>query len=1073
MKNRALFPRVFPWVLASAVAVSASDRPGLIEAEGADDFWKFYEKYPRLQDFYPFGVYGDPGRWSPFGHSPETYNQILLDLLAENYVNVIWSTSTHRLVVDPEDMKSPKLSSFGRWYYGEELKLHEMKAIPSLINWMRFDKPVFSKYQRAEPFLNEKEIAEVEKELRGVLDFAKQIGQSYPDSIVGFVSDDEPSHLAPAIAALRLLEKNTMLPATTCIPSWGGFQVFAAHMQPATGDWYPTGDATRNSWSVASNLRWLQENHPDRVFWFLPLASAYHGGHEPTLPGLRDSRPSRAELRLQFWQAVALGCKGFFYYNTGGWIDWAGGEDNLLNPVLKPNVPDNLMEEIRELGRDITAIGPLLLSCRPDTSISLKSHSGVVRYPEFEGPALDCGLLKDVRNDRYFVVVWNNDVDQMRPGGVFFPPEVLANRKVYDLSTLEETEYFEEGRFLKLPLPPGGGRIFLIANEKEFAACRDTILRHRVTPERVRARMRLRLATAQRVESKEANELVAQAQAAERERNWEKAAWLYRGVVASIDKAEAKVADLKPTRDALDRVAEVLSVSDDLLRTSGYRLFDLPRDNQHFHWNHFLNKDIGKELRDWVSLCQGYFDALGRFRAGQFWSFTLHDQLLSLEEWAKQNQQAIQTAIDKRLAEVRKPFRVAFVTPDRNEVESTILYAWGWEHCQVTWITPNRKGQLTDAAGKAFNPADYEVVWIHQLRFQQPVPKDQKVESADVLMPELVDKPMLQTLRNFVENGGGLLLSGIAGLYTLVLEVEKTPPDRLRENSFFQRAFGVGLAPAADCAKHPVFAGLPTDGFYTNANFPENNLVPECAYEMKNPSGILVANELDDVYGPIENYASIIEYRLGKGKVMVFGGRSCDFSPGEAFSLPKGNDRFALRDRMRTVTLNALGYLASKETFQPEKAATAVREREKPQFLPVEGWLFRTDPKNVGMRDGWFRPGLDTRDWKPLRVDSNWESQGFANYDGYAWYRFAFTAANRPGKKAMLRFGAVDEEAVVYIDGKLAGKHQEGPNGWDKPFALDITNLLTDSPKEHLLAVQVFDSMAAGGIWKPVALGYE
>ena len=95
------------------------------------------------------------------------------------------------------------------------------------------------------------------------------------------------------------------------------------------------------------------------------------------------------------------------------------------------------------------------------------------------------------------------------------------------------------------------------------------------------------------------------------------------------------------------------------------------------------------------------------------------------------------------------------------------------------------------------------------------------------------------------------------------------------------------------------------------------------------------------------------------------------------------------------------------------------------------------------------------------------------DYNGFAWYRLSFTMANQPGKKTMLHFGAVDEEAVVYLDGKLAGTHNEGKNGWDKPFALDLTPRLTEEAKPHQIAIQVFDSMAAGGIWKPVYIRYE
>ena len=60
-------------------------------------------------------------------------------------------------------------------------------------------------------------------------------------------------------------------------------------------------------------------------------------------------------------------------------------------------------------------------------------------------------------------------------------------------------------------------------------------------------------------------------------------------------------------------------------------------------------------------------------------------------------------------------------------------------------------------------------------------------------------------------------------------------------------------------------------------------------------------------------------------------------------------------------------------------------------------------------------------------------------YNGLVWYQRTFEAAALPaGKRAFLRFGAVDYSAAVYVNGKLAGKHIGGFT----PFALEVTGLL-------------------------------
>jgi hypothetical protein len=270
----------------------------------------------------------------------------------------------------------------------------------------------------------------------------------------------------------------------------------------------------------------------------------------------------------------------------------------------------------------------------------------------------------------------------------------------------------------------------------------------------------------------------------------------------------------------------------------------------------------------------------------------------------------------------------------------------------------------------------------------------------------------------------------------------------------------------------------------------------ECAWQKVTPSGRVVATEFDVVYGPMDPYAAVVEYGTGKGKVLVLGGRACDFTPKVGFSLPAKpgqpnslksgsnlawNNQYGLRERLRLFTRNALEYTAAKDAvFAPDAAeagkaqaeraaAKERREREEGVELPSDQWLFRPDPKDVGQKENWFAQAHPTADWKPLRVGLCWDAQGYENCTGFAWYRRAVPLANQPGKKTFLRFGAVDEAATVYLDGKLVG---ESNVDWDKPFEFDITASLTAAPTEHVIAVRVYNRLAAGGIWKPISVRY-
>ena len=137
--------------------------------------------------------------------------------------------------------------------------------------------------------------------------------------------------------------------------------------------------------------------------------------------------------------------------------------------------------------------------------------------------------------------------------------------------------------------------------------------------------------------------------------------------------------------------------------------------------------------------------------------------------------------------------------------------------------------------------------------------------------------------------------------------------------------------------------------------------------------------------------------------------------------------------------------------------------------LPEAGWKFATDPDGTGHDRDFFAEKFDDSNWKSIGV-GNWETQGFPDYDGFAWYRIVFDAPKKCDSNAVeLNFGGVDEEAWVWLNGTFVGQHAVGVSGWDKPFQLDVTDEVRWG-KRNLLVVRVFDARMAGGIWKPIKL---
>ena len=90
----------------------------------------------------------------------------------------------------------------------------------------------------------------------------------------------------------------------------------------------------------------------------------------------------------------------------------------------------------------------------------------------------------------------------------------------------------------------------------------------------------------------------------------------------------------------------------------------------------------------------------------------------------------------------------------------------------------------------------------------------------------------------------------------------------------------------------------------------------------------------------------------------------------------------------------------------------------------------------------------------PTSVPSSWQSQfaDLRDYAGVAWYwRSVDLQPPAHDQVALLRFGAVDYLAEVYVNGQKAGSHEGGY----LPFEFDITSLLRSG--ENQIAVRIVD----------------
>lgn len=125
-------------------------------------------------------------------------------------------------------------------------------------------------------------------------------------------------------------------------------------------------------------------------------------------------------------------------------------------------------------------------------------------------------------------------------------------------------------------------------------------------------------------------------------------------------------------------------------------------------------------------------------------------------------------------------------------------------------------------------------------------------------------------------------------------------------------------------------------------------------------------------------------------------------------------------------------------------------------FANLNGeWQFAFDDGNEGLGACWYRPGHELPQVITVPFAYQTELSGLGPTDDIhpiLWYRRAFTVPEEmKGKRILLRFGAVDYQCSVYVNGQMAGTH----TGGYAPFALDISNLIQDG--ENDLCVRVVD----------------
>lgn len=230
-------------------------------------------------------------------------------------------------------------------------------------------------------------------------------------------------------------------------------------------------------------------------------------------------------------------------------------------------------------------------------------------------------------------------------------------------------------------------------------------------------------------------------------------------------------------------------------------------------------------------------------------------------------------------AAAQEPLHLGLLEPTiaRNPtVHRDAAFRFAEQRGTVMRLSPAKDGAWQDSRGTLHALEECDVVWFHE---------------GDEPGQAILDESARLDLRAYLDGGGVLLLSGAAGRQLNDLGVEPTP---LRVLGVSSNAVVSGIRVVDMHRAHPAFAGLDirrpipltSRGCNALADF----------YGTAGPHGELLANG----GGPGER--PLVEYRVGKGRVIFVGWRLADFT----------TQADAYRKNLETLLTNLLHYLSAE-----------------------------------------------------------------------------------------------------------------------------------------------------------------
>ena len=147
------------------------------------------------------------------------------------------------------------------------------------------------------------------------------------------------------------------------------------------------------------------------------------------------------------------------------------------------------------------------------------------------------------------------------------------------------------------------------------------------------------------------------------------------------------------------------------------------------------------------------------------------------------------------------------------------------------------------------------------------------------------------------------------------------------------------------------------------------------------------------------------------------------------------------------------------------------KEKDSDNILSLlpNHWKFK-----LGDNLNWKEVDFNDSNWDTIRSGESWETQGFANRDGFAWYRMQISLPeNITNTDLTLDLGFIDDADQVFINGELIGetgrflgnKVEYDDYAYQERRLYSIPKYFIKSEERITIAIRVYDGFNDGGLY--------